>query len=136
MENKFTSSDASSALAVSASDHVQIVVSEPVIDARNVDPKLSLQQVACPPQYLHRPAVSLGETNGVAPHTRAKLSDPGSPSTIVAGFGSFDLPLESEDSSHAVPLERVRPRLASAFFLYFLCGWGDGGLISALHPQL
>ena len=130
MENKSTSSDALSALALHASDNVQVVVSEPVADASNVDHKLSLQQVACPSQYFHRPTVSLGEPNGVEPHTRAKLPDPGSPSPIVTVLGPFDAPVGSEDSTRAVPLERVRRRLTSAFFIYFLCGWGDGGLIS------
>jgi hypothetical protein len=60
---------------------------------------------------------------------------------IVSDVSSFSprsatYPQKSEhvvaSSAHAVAetfphLARMRWRLASAFFAYFLCGWGDGG---------
>ncbi|KAF8203264.1 hypothetical protein BJ912DRAFT_920416 [Pholiota molesta] len=40
---------------------------------------------------------------------------------------SHSLPaIYADDASKAPNLERLRWRLASAFFAYFLCGWGDG----------
>ena len=58
-----------------------------------------------------------------------------SPTSNSPGFES-PTELSRQSSLHelrddAVPahpnLERMKLRLASAFFVYFLCGWGDGG---------
>lgn len=40
-----------------------------------------------------------------------------------------------ENKSEQVKLERIRWRLASGFFAYFLCGWGDGGKLLKI-PQV
>ena len=51
--------------------------------------------------------------------------------TLPAGgsLSSHETPLPDLRSGSPVGLEHLKWRLASGFFAYFLCGWGDGGEI-------
>ena len=52
-----------------------------------------------------------------------------SPHTPASCKPSFTTLVE-ESKLEQVNLERLRWRLASGFFAYFVCGWGDGGKLS------
>lgn len=64
-----------------------------------------------------------------AQHYHAVDADqPSSPSTTILESGR--LSTSTLPSNVNPKLERLRWRLASGFFAYFLCGWGDGGTSS------
>lgn len=50
-----------------------------------------------------------------------------SPLTTLTTIKPSFMTLVGERKPEQVRLERLRWRLASGFFAYFLCGWGDGG---------
>jgi hypothetical protein len=59
-----------------------------------------------------------------------------SQTTTSDGEGRRRTSSESErlkqQTTDATRPEYLKPRLASAYFAYFLCGWGDGGMFSYL----
>jgi hypothetical protein len=60
-----------------------------------------------------------------------------SPNRTLGDDGRRRTPSESEhlgqDTAHVARPQYLKRRLASAYFAYFLCGWGDGGISS--HPN-
>jgi len=59
----------------------------------------------------------------------SQISPSSSPLTPMLGTDKTSLNLLSngEPDPTYMKLERLRWRLASGFFAYFICGWGDGG---------
>lgn len=50
-----------------------------------------------------------------------------SPTSTIPSRKSSVTMLPKTSEEEAAKVERLRWRLASAYFAYFLCGWGDGG---------
>ena len=75
-----------------------------------------------PPRY-HEAFVSSSSKIAHSPSSSAVLSTFNSREASIIEFGLSD-PSPKD--------EQMKRRLASAFFVYFLCGWGDGGQKSRL----
>jgi hypothetical protein len=93
-------------------------------------PGVKIQDYDSPSRLPIPVTVSQNESDIQSPSTDGEVSEPGSPSKIVSHdleSGKVSLP----DPIHAFPTfasDRMKRRLASAYFVYFLCGWGDGGV--------
>jgi hypothetical protein len=73
------------------------------------------------PRHFHKPFEIDTNTYNTAP------SLPYSSSPTSACGNQEKLSVPGDAHSDVTNMERMQWRLASGFFAYFLCGWGDGG---------
>lgn len=70
------------------------------------------------PRHYHKPSEIDNNTVSLLPYSFSPVSACGNQERLLLSVSG-----KSEETN----TEKIRWRLASGFFAYFLCGWGDGG---------
>ncbi|KAH9487131.1 Bypass of stop codon protein 6 [Psilocybe cubensis] len=70
-------------------------------------------------------------------HSKEDLRNSPSPSSskpcTIVDNGKISITTDSSEGNSSSPPDRLKWRLASGFFAYFMCGWGDGDFMADYH---